>query len=250
MGLRKLIEDARVVTGLDEGFFGDALGRAKRFMQQAARRGDRKAASYWAGVAAHAQDNAAKGGGEKASLADKAKAAVKSAGAAVRNLPANARKFLKDKEYRKEVGKAAAESIKRKGKAALENIKAEGHEFKLAGKALVKVAKRQKLDHHDKTALKAAAKTVASTVAGTVAMGGLSHLTVGALATHFAAETAIKAVGKAALFASVDLREGDEATLRKWMEAVVDGIAEGFEKLGDMDESELQQFIKDEAAEE
>lgn len=179
--------------------------------------------------------------GEKPGLWDRLKGVAKS----LKDAPKNVKRMLTDKDYRADVGKKVGVSLKRKAGAAWGMVKHEAHEFKVAGKAIAKIARKEKLDANDKKALKAAGKALAVTVIGTAAMGGLGHLTVGALAKHFAAETAVKAVGRAALFASANLSEEDDAIMARWAEAVINGVADAFEKLGDMDPEDVAKLIAD-----
>ncbi len=179
--------------------------------------------------------------GEKPGLWDR----LKGVGKSLKDAPKNVKRMLTDKDYRAEVGKKVGASLKRKASAAWGMVKHEAHEFKVAGKAIAKIARKEKLDDNDKKALKAAGKALAVTVIGTAAMGGLGHLTVGAMAKHFAAETAVKAVGRAALFASANLNEEDDAIMARWAEAVINGVAEEFEKLGDMDPEDVAKLIAD-----
>jgi hypothetical protein len=257
MTLRTLIEEARNLEGLTER---DA-GRAAEFLKKAMQRGDRPAAQYWAKIAkgaARAGAAVAKGAaalakgdshghgdghddGEKPGLWDR----LKGLGKSIKDAPKNVKRMLTDKDYRAEVGKSVGAALKRKGKAAWGMVKHEAHEFKVAGKALKKIARKEKLDAEDKKALKAAGKALAVTVIGTAAMGGIGHLTLGAMAKHFAAETALKAVGRAALFASADLNEEDDAVMARWAEAVIAGVAEKFEQLGEMDPEAVAALIAD-----
>jgi hypothetical protein len=178
----------------------------------------------------------------KQRVKEKVKAKVKAAGQALKDLPGNAKKFVQDKKFRKKVGKDMAAAVRRKSAAAVDTIKHEVKEFKMAGAAVKKVAKGEKLNDHDKKAIKAVVKAVAMTVGGTIAMGGVGHLTAAALGQHFAAETAIKSVGKAALFA--DLMTEDEAAFEQWVKKMMNDIADKLEGLGDMSEEELAAIIK------
>jgi hypothetical protein len=162
----------------------------------------------------------------------------------LKGLPKEARRLVTDKEHRKEVGKKAAAALRRKVKSAADTIKHEAAEFKTAGKAMGKIAKGKKLDDHDKKAIKAVIKTIGLTVGGTLAMGGIGHFTAQALATHFAAETAIKSVGKAALFAHLLYEDGgDEEAAEAWVKKTIMAIADEVEKLGDMSDEEILEIL-------
>ena len=176
--------------------------------------------------------------------AEKLKAKGKAVAKGIKDLPGNTKKLVTDKAYRTKVGKDAAALLKRKAKGAVDHVKHEVKEFKLAGAAIKKKAQGKELDDHDKKAIKAVVKTIATTVAGTLAMGGVAHLTAAALGQHFAIETAAKAVGKAALYASMFVEEEDEAAFNMWVEKMVRDIAAQVEKLGEMSEDDLVSIIE------
>ena len=248
--LLDLLDEARFLVEDSEGEAAK-LQRVTGFQRKAMARGDRTAAAYWAGLAkgfaktlkgdphlygkGHAPE-------QEPSAEPKEK---KSFWQRIKEAPAAVKKFVSDKDYRSEVGGKIAGAFERKATAAWNQVKHEAKEFKTAGKAIAKVAKREKLTSEDKHALKEAAKTLAITAVGTIAIGGLGHLAIGALAKHFAAETALKAVGRAALFASIHMSEEEDASFDKWGEAVIAGITEGFEKLGSMSEDQIAEILAD-----
>ncbi len=176
-----------------------------------------------------------------------AKEAVKKASAAltdkIKSAPAATKRLVTDSVYRHKIGKAVAGKLKRMPGSILRSMADEVKEVGKAGLVVVKAARGKKLTHEDKHILKAGAKALATTVIGTIAMGGIAHLTATALAGHFAAETAVKAVGKAALFASVLMAEEASATTLAWVNEVIQGIKDGFDGLGDMDEEKLIEIL-------
>jgi len=278
MNLRALLDEAQELPGLHD-VTGLSEDQATVFYQKAVRRGDKEAAAYWAKIIQQAKvaaKSATKTVGHSAKKAGTALAKgalalakgdphhyhhgdhghadagetrlwdrLKSVGKSIKDAPKNVKRMLTDKDYRAEVGKKVGGALKKKAKTAWGMVKHEAHEFKVAGKALKKLAKREKLNDDDKKAMKAAAKALAVTVIGTAAMGGIGHLTLGAMAKHFAAETALKAVGRAALFASVHLHEEDAAVMARWAEAVMNSVADEFDKLGEMDPEDVAKLIAD-----
>jgi hypothetical protein len=199
------------------------------------------------GKIARAKEKIKKAGGVKSALKKGAKKAAK----AIKGLPKEVAKLMHDKDHRKEVGQKAAKAIRRKAKAVVADVKHEFKEFKDAGKAIGKLAKREKLTDHDKKAMKAAVMAIGMTVGGTIAMGGVGHLTAIALGQHFAAETAVKSIGKAALFAHIlHESEGDEGAFDKWAEQMVLEIADRMENLGNMTPEQIETILSDVGGEE
>jgi len=176
----------------------------------------------------------------KAAIKDKIVGTAKS----IKALPKGAAKLVANKEFRKEVGAKASKSLRSKAAHALGTIKHEVKEFKMAGKAVAKLARRESISSHEKKAIKAVVKAVAMTVAGTLVMGGIAHLTAGALAQHFAAETAIKSVGKAALLAHLIYEASDESAFDEWVKSLIQDIADRVEKLGDMSEDDIAAILQ------
>lgn len=254
------------------------LAHAGKMLQKAKQRKDTKAVDWWTGVHDRTKEALQKAtggedkgkGGEEGAADDKAgkgdsegegKSSGKikefasklkeKGGAAVeafKNLPQNGKKFFSDPAYRKEAGKHIAGVFRKKAKGVSDFVKHEVGEFKTAGKALGKIAKREKLTDEDKKALKASAKNIAMTVGGTAAMG---HFTITALATHWAAETAIKAVGHSALFAhfigdtNFDLltEEEQEEALNKFAEFIMKGVAEKFDEFANASPEEAMELL-------
>lgn len=171
------------------------------------------------------------------------KAASKALADKIKSAPAATKKLLTDPVYRHSVGKKIAGRLKRMPSSIVHTVVDEVKEVGKAGILVAKAAAGKKLTHEDKHVLKAGAKALATTVIGTVALGGLAHLTASALAGHFAAETAVKAVGKAALYASLVIEAERAATTIAWVNEVIQGIKDGFEGLGDMDEEKLAEIL-------
>lgn len=192
---------------------------------------------------------------EPASVAGKAKAALAKAPAVAKGLlakikgfPADARKLVTDRDFRAKTGHAMAAALKRKSLDAAKGAVAEVRELKDAGHALKKLALRQKLSKHDKHALKGAAKAIGTTIAGTIAIGGIGHLTVAALGTHFVAETLLKNAARAALFAHVAMHgwpiyEDDDAAVEEVVERIIKHVMTKLEGLGDMSDDELAAIL-------
>lgn len=187
---------------------------------------------------------------KKKTLSDRFKAAkdaVKSASKAladkIKSAPAATKKLLTDPVYRHAVGKKIATKLKHMPASIIHSVVDEVKEVGKAGLVVGKFASGKKLTHEDKHVLKAGAKALAMTVIGTVAIGGIAHLTASALAGHFAAETAVKAVGKAALYASLMSEAERSATTIAWVSEVIQGIKDGFDGLGDMDEEKLTEIL-------
>jgi hypothetical protein len=182
----------------------------------------------------------------------KAPEAIKTASkgilAKIKGLPADAKKLVTDRKHRSEMGKKMGEALKRKSTAAVKNVVGELKELKDGGAALKKLAMRQKLDAHDKHALKESAKAIGMTVAGTIAMGGIGHLTAAALGTHFAAETLVKHVGRAALFADLQrsgwpIYESDEDAIREVVERVIAKVTQELNGLGSMSDEQIAAIL-------
>lgn len=255
---------------------------AAKLAQKAGQRGDRKAQSYWRSVYANAKAKllraagrtaepegtpakktapaAAGGAGHAKKGKDEPKQSLRSrmlgllkksataASTALKKLPKDVQKLATNPTYRASMGRKLATHIKRIPAKVLLHAIEEVSEVVKAGAVLVKAASGKDLDHKDKHALKAGAKALATTVLGTVVMGGIAHLTVNALAQHFATETAMKSVGKAALFAAaVAVAEEKKAMLRAWAEDVMDAVHIGFATMGTMtDEDIVKAFTPEE----
>jgi hypothetical protein len=192
----------------------------------------------------HGAASAAKDAGPKKSIASRvggflARAASKAAGS-ISSLPANAAKLASDRDYRREVGRKLADHVRKIPAKVILGVVNEVEEVVAAGGVLAKAAMRKDLTEADKHTLKAGAKALATTLLGTVAMGGIAHLTIQALASHFAIETAIKSVGKAALYTAL-VSEADEqkAMLIRWAEDVMKNVQTGFASLGVMTGEEV-----------
>lgn len=265
----------------DEQKLKKRLGHAKQMFGKARKRRDKHAMRWWKLVHQHTKKALKKvGGGDEAgggggggggeeggsgeegggeggehetffkALKSKSKAAAK----AFKDLPSSSKKFFTSKEHRKKVATAAAKSFRKKATHAVKHVRDEIHEFKDAGKALGKLAKGGKLSGHEKKALKQSAKTIATTVAGTIAMGGLAHVTLAGLAGHWAAETAIKSVAKAAVMAHMMRAGGGPAYLTEeeieskmlevWAKNLVHNIAEKFEDFANAGPDEVMEVLQ------
>lgn len=196
-------------------------------------------------------DPSAKKGGivkRMSGLLKRAASATSAASAAVAkrvaHLPEATRKLVMDPKFRRDFARKASEHIKKIPAKALYAAIEEVEEVVMAGGVLLKAARRKELTDQDRHTLKAGAKALAMTVFGTVAIGGIAHLTASALATHFAAETAAKAVGKAALFTAA-LVAADEmkATTAAWAQNVMQGVQFGFASMGSMPDDELASIV-------
>jgi hypothetical protein len=248
--------DAAELLEKDANMKGRLL-HAKQMFAKARRRRDSKAMLWWKQVYHNTKQSlgGGEGGGSAGGggFAQKLMAKSKKAAKAFADLPKSSKKFFSDPKFRKKVAKEVGDSFRRKASHAVAHVKEEAKEFKEAGGAIRKYAKGESLSSHDKAALKKAAKAVALTVAGTVAMGGLSHLTVAALAKHFAAETAVKAVAKAAVLVDslqwhggVYLTEAtlDEKVMEAWTRRLIEAVADKLEGLAEMDEDEISGILE------
>lgn len=198
------------------------------------------------------QDPSAKKSGgivkRMSSLLKRAATATSAASAAVAkriaHLPEATRKLVMDPQARRDFARKAADHVKKIPAKALYAAIDEVEEVVMAGAVLLKAARRKELTDQDKHTLKAGAKALAMTVFGTVAIGGVAHLTASALATHFAAETAAKAVGKAALYTAA-LVAADEmkASTAAWAQNVMQGVQFGFASLASMPDDELASIV-------
>lgn len=199
------------------------------------------------------QDPSAKKGGivkRMSGLLKRAASATSAASAAVAkriaHLPEATRKLVMDPQARRDFARKAADHVKKIPAKALYAAIEEVEEVVMAGAVLLKAARRKELTDQDKHTLKQGAKALATTVLGTVAIGGIAHLTAQALATHFAAETAAKAVGKAALYTAAQaLAAADEmkASTAAWAQNVMQGVQFGFASLASMPDDELASIV-------
>lgn len=193
-----------------------------------------------------AKSSAAAGAAKAA--ASKAPEVAKGLLARIKGLPADARRLVTDRDFRAKTGRAMADALKRKTLHAVKGAVAEVQELKDAGHALKKLALRQKLNQHDKHALKGAAKAIGTTIAGTIAIGGVGHLTAAALGTHFVAETLLKHTARAALFAHMTvggwpIYESDDAAVGEVVERIIKQVLVKLEGLGDMSDDELADIL-------
>jgi hypothetical protein len=251
------------------------LAHAKAMYGKARRRLDAKGMGWWKKVYHHtkkALKDGGEGGGKGASKGGASAASgggggggeehqsflkalttkSKEAAAAFKKLPKASKRFFSDPSYRKKAAKSIAGKMRKTAAGAVEHVKEEIHEFKDAGKAVLKLTKGEKISGHEKEVMKKAAKAIAMTVIGTAAFGGLGHLTLGAMAKHFAAETAVKAVAKAAVMSHLMYNgipflteeEMDEKVLETWVKSLVNHIADEIEKIADMDEDEIAALLE------
>ncbi len=267
-----LIDELRHVMLLAEDDPKATAQRANVFAQHAARKGDRKALSYWRGVLANAQAKLRAAAGEPAhsgghsdhdnkpepqakisfkdrlkavgkAAAGAAKGAVASAVEKIKNAPSATKKLVTDASYRKETGKQVASALKKVAAKAVLHACTEVGEVISAGVVVGKAASGKKLTKHDKHVLKAGAKALATTLIGTVAIGGIAHLTATALAQHFAIETAAKSIGRAALYAELTNEAEKSAALKAWADDIADGVIKGFASLGSMSDDDLADIL-------
>lgn len=279
MSLRALTENLRLAIMED----GGGAAHAAQMAQKAAKRGDRGALSYWRNVLSNAKKSidtaaghpggahgaGAAGSGHNpahaiptapakkmsfrdrltslknavASAGSKAVHAVGKAATAIKGIPAASAKLVTDSQYRKDTAHAMAAGIKKVSAKVVMHVVDEVAEVIKAGVVVGKAASGKKLTDADKHVLKAGAKALATTLIGTVALGGLAHVTAEALATHFAAETAIKSFGKAAIMASDDGSES-KASTTQWAKSIISGIEKGFASLASMSDDELTELLK------
>jgi hypothetical protein len=144
--------------------------------------------------------------------------------------------FFKKKVYKgnSPERRSWGEAIKAKGIGAwhsiLKGAKHEVEEFKTAGHAVKDLVSGKKLDNHQKKALKAVGIKIATTALFGGLTGGLEHgaakfaLHVAKeLIPHTVAETIVKGVGKASLFAGA---EEEDMYMEKFINAISEKIAD------------------------
>ncbi len=159
-------------------------------------------------------------------------------------------------EPRRTLSQAMKDKAKGAWKAVKDGFKHEVHEFKTAGQGVGKFFKGEKLNDHEKDALKAVGIKIATTAIFGAAMGGLSH---GAAAfgkhvamefiPHVVGETILKGAGRAALFADADGEAEMDANFEKFAEMIADGIEKmeiSPEQMEDMIDSYEQKKTKGE----
>jgi hypothetical protein len=210
--------------------------------------GGSKSTGTVGGAVAKARAKGAEVAGQAKAAVAKAPHVAKGIMAKIRGLPEAAKRLVTDRDYRSKMGHKMVAAFKRKSTHAIKSIVGELREVKDAGTALKKLALRQKLDKHDKHALKGVAKMIGTTLAGTIAIGGLAHVTAVALGTHFAAETLLKHTARSALFAHMALRgwpiyESDDAAIQEVVERVLDQVMLKLESLGDMSDEDLASIL-------
>ncbi len=134
-------------------------------------------------------------------------------------------------EPRRTLSQAIKDKAKGAWKAVKDGMKHEVHEFKTAGQGVGKFFKGEKLNDHEKDALKAVGIKIATTAIFGAAMGGLSH---GAAAfgkhvamefiPHVVGETILKGAGRAAIFADADGEAEMDVNFEKFAEMIADGL--------------------------
>ena len=130
-------------------------------------------------------------------------------------------------EPRRTLAQAIKDKAKGAWKAVKDGMKHEVHEFKTAGEGAAKFFKGEKLNDHEKDALKAVGIKIATTAIFGAAMGGLSH---GAAAfgkhvamefiPHVVGETILKGAGRAAIFADADGEAEMDLNMEKFAEMI------------------------------
>jgi hypothetical protein len=134
-------------------------------------------------------------------------------------------------EPRRTVSQAIKDKASGAWKAVKDGFKHEVHEFKSAGQGVGKFFKGEKLNDHEKDALKSVAKKVVVTALMGAAMGGLSYGAVGfakhvaiEFIPHVVGETILKGAGRAAIFADVDGEAEMDANMQKFIEMISQGL--------------------------
>lgn len=161
----------------------------------------------------------------------------------IKNWSNDEKKFFTDGQHKpgSESRRTIGQAIKDKAKGIVKGVKREfehqKHTWKTGVSAIGKAIDGQKLDDHDKKALKEIGKTVALTVGSMVLTGGIGSLTHGGagtvakhlaahLAEHVAGDIAILGFGKAALFANVN-PEDEDYILTQYINKIADVIENG-----------------------
>ncbi len=169
---------------------------------------------------------------EKKALTTEAPKPVKKMSSAIKDFNEEQKAFFKKEGHRpgSEERRSASKLIKDKAKGIVTALKGESKEWKTAAGALRKMKKGEKLDHHDKAALKAIALHT-GIVAGEIAVtGGLAHgiaVALPHLASGMLSHSLAINFGKAAAYASV--KASKEQTDDELLEELVHMFAKGVE---------------------
>ena len=162
-------------------------------------------------------------------------------------------------EPRRELAQAIKDKAKGAWKAIKHGAQHEIAEFKEAGKGVGKFFKGEKLNDHEKDALKSVGIKIATTAIFGAAMGGLSH-GAAAFAKHVAVEfvphvigeTILKGAGRAALFADIEGEAEMDANMEKFAELIAKGLEDmeiSQEQMEDMIDSYNEKKDKNEMQE-
>lgn len=170
---------------------------------------------------------------EKKALTTEAPKPVKKMSDAIKDFNEEQKEFFKKEGHRpgSEERRNAAQLVKDKAKGIVTALKGESKEWKTAANALRKMKKGEKLDHHDKAALKAIALHT-GIVAGEMAVtGGLAHgiaVALPHLASGMLSHSLAINFGKAAAYASVEVA-AEEQTDEELLEELIHMFAKGVE---------------------
>lgn len=149
---------------------------------------------------------------------------------AIKGFNEEQRKFFTEGQHKpeSEERRKLGDMIKDKSKGIAKAVKHEVKEWKLAANALRKLKRGEKLDQHDKAAMKAVAIHAGIVIGEMALTGGLAHglaVAVPHLATGLLQHSAIVNFGKAAIYAKAEDEEADEALLEELIKMLGEGAA-------------------------
>lgn len=157
---------------------------------------------------------------DKKAVTTEAPKPVKKMSEAIKDFNEDQKEFFKKEGHRpgSEERRNASQLIKDKAKGIVTALKGEGKEWKTAAGALRKMKKGEKLDHHDKAALKSIALHT-GIVAGEMALtGGLAHglaVAIPHLASGLLQHSLALNFGKAAVYSASNEEQTDDELLEE-----------------------------------
>lgn len=271
--LKDILEDLR----------GNAAARAKNASlmgRRAAKRGDKDSQDFWAGVYERAKAQIGAAGSSTSTgqaspkpslgsdsstsspsskvegditskvsnllkkVARGASSALAGPSKKLQKLEPSARKLVTDKMFRRKASQEAVAAVKKIPPKNIYDAAVSSEEVSRAGGVLLKAAASSSLDDHDKKLLKDGAKALATAVLAGTSIKSMDASTTRKLAAQFAADAAVKSVGKAALYMSaISKNEEALATTAAWAQNVVHGVQVGFATLGSLSDEDLVDIL-------
>jgi len=157
-------------------------------------------------------------------------------------------KAISDKKHRKEVGKSAAESIKKNKDKAVDAMKKSIEDTKGAKEALKKASKEKAVGKKGRSALGKIATVMGAALVGALAIS-MAPTIVSALATAFVGKALLQGAGRIMsdkVVSGMVLMEADEE-MEKFLTNIIDYVIQQFDKLGNMSDDEIQKILEKEA---